>query len=799
MESKTMQILTTLPRALRGLVLVTAVTAYWLVGLPAYSKDGAGEAGAEAADGAGAESEPVPKEADAASVLGARQKRIGRLMAELEQQFIDLSSKLEEDNPDQASKLGEAYKRARKMLLQQRMEAISKLLDSSKLENASFEQDKMLADIKLLLAYLLTEDDLEQLNKQIGELEGWQEELDRLRRQEQDLKNESDTLEDKEKALAELDEQIAKVQELIQRQGKANDASKQAAKNNATVDELDKQADDQDEIKEDTEDTAKELAEKKKNDNAPGASPLREAAGNQQSATQQLSKGNPAQASQAQSKAMEKLQEALDQLKEEKERIEKMDQETNGELAKEQDDTNEQTGQLGQQMSQSEQAQADEVQKAQQNMKGAQSSMGKASKSLGQQKPGQASPQQQEAIDQLQESGDELQKRIDQLRDEAVNAQLAQLELIFKNMLERQKIASSGTVEIDKRRKENKDDLPRADRLAVGRLAKDETGLAETASEAEELLIEDGTSVVFKEIVGDLKGALNNVAELMEDRRTGEFVQTAQVEIEATLEELIEALKNAQDSPNENQEQQNAEGEPSQREQKLLPPAAELKLLRLSQLRINRQTKSFDKALEKKPLDEIVERQFGDVSDNQGSIREMARKMAELYPPPGARPGAPNGPAAAAQGRPADALVNQPAPEIKLGMLDGGDFKLSDHKGKIVIVDFWATWCGPCIAAMPVLLKVADQYKDKGVILVGSNQGEDKPTVNEFLKEKEWNLQVAMDPDNESGNAYKVTGIPQTVIVGKDGVVKKVHVGFRPDLEELLKKELDEILKEAGE
>ena len=730
-----------------------------------------------------------------ASALGARQQRIKRLMAELEQQFVDLSSRLEEDNPDQADKLGEAYKRARKLLLQQRMDGIARMLDESKLENASVEQTKLLADIKLLLAYLLTEDELERLKKEIKELEAWQAEIDRIVRQEQDLKNESDTLEDKDAALSELDKQIAKVEELMKRQGAALQAAQKSAQQpNANLDDLDNQADEQDAIKRDTDETAKELAEKKKNENAPGASPLREASQNQQAATQQLGSGSPQQAAQAQQQAMEKLQEALDQLKKERERVEKMDKDTNDQLAEKQDETNEQTGQLGQQMAQSNQAEADEVQQAQQNMKAAQGSMGQASKSLSQQQPGQASPQQQEAIEQLKKSQEELQKRIDQLRDEAVEAQLAQLELIFKNMLERQKIASAGTKDIDQKRAANDGRLARADRLAVGRLAKDETSIAETAAEAERLLIEDGTSIVFKSIVGDLRKSLNNVAELMGDRRTGEFVQSAQAEIEATLEELIEALKNAQDSPNENQQQQDSEGQPSNRELALLPPAAELKLLKLSQLRINRQTKAFEAELKKKPLDEILQRQFSDVADTQGEIRDMARQMAKLYPPPGSRPQ--QGPAGAAQARPAMELVGKDAPEIALKKLGGGEFKLSDLKGKVVIVDFWATWCGPCVAAMPILLKVAKEYEEKGVVLVGSNQGEDEATVKKFLEKKEWELNVAMDPDNESGKDYLVTGIPQTVIVGKDGKVKKVHIGFSPDLEAMLKTELDEILKE---
>ncbi|MGK0189336.1 MAG: thiol-disulfide isomerase/thioredoxin [Verrucomicrobiales bacterium] len=749
-------------------------------------------------------SEEIVSDDRSESALGARQKRIGRLMAELEQQFVDLSSKLEEENPDQADKLGQAYKKARKMLLQQRMDRIAALLDGAKLENASAEQDKMLVDIKLLLAYLLTEDELERLNKDIKELEAWQLEIDRLTRAEQNLKNESETLADKEEALAKLDKQIAEVEALLKRQTAAATAAQAAASEKAGLDELDRQADEQDDIQSETENKAKEFADQKKNENAPGAAPLREAAKSQQAATEQLGAGDPGMAAKSQQQAAKKMEEALEQLKREKERVEKMDDASNDQLAKEQDDTSEQTGQLGQQMSQSSQAEAEEVQKAQQGMKAAQSEMGKASESLSQKKAGEASPKQQEAIDQLQQSQEELQKRIDELRDEATDAQLAQLELIFKNMLERQKIASAGTLQLDEKKARNDGKLARADRLAVGRLAKDETGLAETAAEAEQLLIEDGTSIVFRSIVGELRKSLTNVAELMAGRRTGEIVQLSQLEIEATLEELIEALKNAQESPSESQQEKKPDGSPNNREQSLLPPAAELKLLRLSQLRINRQTIVFAAAVKDQPLDEVLERQFGDVADAQGGIREMAREMAKLYPPPGARPNGgaaaqADGGAGAPQALPALELEGKAAPQIALSLLDGGEFKLSEMKGKIVIVDFWATWCGPCVAAMPVLLKIAKEYEANGVVLVGANQGEDNATVQKFLKEKKWELTVAMDPDGQSGAAYKVTGIPQTVIIGKDGMVKKVHIGFRPDLEALLKGELDEMLKEAAE
>ena len=132
---------------------------------------------------------------------------------------------------------------------------------------------------------------------------------------------------------------------------------------------------------------------------------------------------------------------------------------------------------------------------------------------------------------------------------------------------------------------------------------------------------------------------------------------------------------------------------------------------------------------------------------------------------------------------------------MKLELLAGGKFDLADHKGKhIVILDFWATWCGPCVQAMPILMKVAKKFEKQGVRLVGVNQGEDKKTAGDFLKAKGWEMTVVMDTDQSVARAYAVSGIPQTVIVGKDGIVKQVHVGLSPTLESALTAELEAIV-----
>src|SRR5690348_12023215 len=108
----------------------------------------------------------------------------------------------------------------------------------------------------------------------------------------------------------------------------------------------------------------------------------------------------------------------------------------------------------------------------------------------------------------------------------------------------------------------------------------------------------------------------------------------------------------------------------------------------------------------------------------------------------------------APQSKAADSdLVGKPAPAIKLDLLDGGKFDLADYKGKnVLIVDFWATWCGPCRAAMPVLMDVAKEYKDKGVLYFAVDLRENPATIKKFLQAQKWNIQVPLDKNGKVGD-----------------------------------------------
>jgi peroxiredoxin len=141
-------------------------------------------------------------------------------------------------------------------------------------------------------------------------------------------------------------------------------------------------------------------------------------------------------------------------------------------------------------------------------------------------------------------------------------------------------------------------------------------------------------------------------------------------------------------------------------------------------------------------------------------------------------------------------IKGKAAPPVQLSTVSGGTFNLADSKGKeVVVLDFWATWCPPCRRALPILSKVTSAYAAKGVKFVAIDLGEEAAKVQAFLKAQGLNVNVALDHDGAVAKTYGVNGIPQSVIINKDGIVKVVHVGFAPNLEEILPRELDAVLQ----
>ena len=121
-------------------------------------------------------------------------------------------------------------------------------------------------------------------------------------------------------------------------------------------------------------------------------------------------------------------------------------------------------------------------------------------------------------------------------------------------------------------------------------------------------------------------------------------------------------------------------------------------------------------------------------------------------------------------------VSENPAPDFTAQLVDGSAFTLSEHRGTVVLVNFWATWCGPCCAEMPAFQWLDDEYGDN-VYILAINCMEDTSTVQRFLSENGYTFPVACDTDGSISSLYPTDGIPYTVVIGKDGGVYDSFVG----------------------
>ncbi len=140
-------------------------------------------------------------------------------------------------------------------------------------------------------------------------------------------------------------------------------------------------------------------------------------------------------------------------------------------------------------------------------------------------------------------------------------------------------------------------------------------------------------------------------------------------------------------------------------------------------------------------------------------------------------------------------LVGKPAPDFTLELLGGKSFHLAEAKGKVVLLDFWATWCGPCLQAMPQVEAVAEEFKDRGVQLVAVNLQEDPKQITAMLERHKMHPTVALDRDGAVAQKYEANAIPQTVIIDREGKVARLFVGGGPQLGDQLREALKAVLE----
>jgi peroxiredoxin len=152
----------------------------------------------------------------------------------------------------------------------------------------------------------------------------------------------------------------------------------------------------------------------------------------------------------------------------------------------------------------------------------------------------------------------------------------------------------------------------------------------------------------------------------------------------------------------------------------------------------------------------------------------------------------------------AKTMINQPAPAFALKDLDGKTIALADLKGKIVIVDFWATWCGPCKASFPGMQMAVNKYKDDPnvkFLFVDTWENGDNyvPGVKQFIADNKYTFHVLVDEKGDDGRQskvvsnFKVTGIPTKFIIDKNGNIRFMYVGYSGTPEKLVEEVTDMI------
>ncbi len=126
---------------------------------------------------------------------------------------------------------------------------------------------------------------------------------------------------------------------------------------------------------------------------------------------------------------------------------------------------------------------------------------------------------------------------------------------------------------------------------------------------------------------------------------------------------------------------------------------------------------------------------------------------------------------------PESATVGQPAPDFKLQNLDGESVSLSDFKGKTVLVNFWASWCGPCRFEMPFLQGIYDEWSEQELVLLTVNVGESPAQAKDFMEELDLSFPVLLDTEEAVARMYSIAAIPTTFFIDKDGVIQKKIIG----------------------
>ncbi|TDJ13318.1 MAG: TlpA family protein disulfide reductase [Gammaproteobacteria bacterium] len=141
-------------------------------------------------------------------------------------------------------------------------------------------------------------------------------------------------------------------------------------------------------------------------------------------------------------------------------------------------------------------------------------------------------------------------------------------------------------------------------------------------------------------------------------------------------------------------------------------------------------------------------------------------------------------------------LTGQTAPDFVLRSSTGENLRLSEYRGDVVMINFWATWCGPCRQEMPLLDELYGRYQRVGFSLLGVNIDDDSRRAMAMVKELGVRFPVLFDEEKKVSKLYEVEAMPMTILLDREGTVRHIHYGYKPGYEQKYLNEIRSLLRE---
>lgn len=140
--------------------------------------------------------------------------------------------------------------------------------------------------------------------------------------------------------------------------------------------------------------------------------------------------------------------------------------------------------------------------------------------------------------------------------------------------------------------------------------------------------------------------------------------------------------------------------------------------------------------------------------------------------------------------------LSGPAPDFTLMSKGGDNMRLAEHRGEVVMINFWASWCGPCREEMPHLEALQQRYSKAGFTVLGINVEQDSKQAVRMLENMSLSFPILFDPESVVSKLYDVKAMPSTVMIDRDGNMRYLHRGYKPGYEEAYREQIKELIRE---